>query len=95
MNGRLSGLARRRRRVAIDAAMVIVIVVLIVQMWLLTATLEAYLAGHHDVVLPAFVASCVLFGVCALLYRLVLSVDRLTEPEEQTGTARPGPWQIP
>ena len=36
----LSNPARRRRRVAIDAAMVMIILVLMVQMWLLTATLE-------------------------------------------------------
>ncbi len=44
--------ARRRRRVAIDAAMVMIILVLMVQMWLLTATLESYLAGHHGAALP-------------------------------------------
>ena len=47
----MSGLtspARRRRRVAIDAAMVFVIVLLMTQMWLLTATLESYLAGHRE-----------------------------------------------
>ena len=36
----MNPLERRRRRAAIDAAMACVIVLLIVQMWLLTATLE-------------------------------------------------------
>ena len=58
--------ARRRRRVAIDAAMVMVILVLMVQMWLLTATLESYLAGHHGVALPALLSSAALFAVCAV-----------------------------
>lgn len=68
---------RRRRRVAIDAVMTMVILVLMIQMWLLTATLESFLAGHHHVAMPAFLSSAALFGVCASLYRLVLRVDRM------------------
>jgi Na+-driven multidrug efflux pump len=91
----LSNPARKRRRVAIDAAMLLVIIVLMVQMWLLTATLESYLAGHHDVALPGFVSSFVLFGICAFLYWLVLRIDRMKEKEQVSeGTARPGPWKI-
>jgi hypothetical protein len=91
----LSNPARRRRRVAIDAAMAMVILVLMVQMWLLTATLESYLAGHHGVAVPALISSLVLFGVCVFLYRLVLRIDRLQEtPEEGTTGLPPGPWQV-
>ena len=91
---RPSGPARRRRRVAIDAAMVMVILVLMVQMWLLTATLESYLAGHRDVALPGLLASVTLFGVCVFLYRLVLKVDRLPEREEAPHRHDPGPWRV-
>lgn len=91
---RLSSPARRRRRVAIDAAMVLVILVLMVQMWLLTATLESYLAGHHAVALPAFVSSLVLFAVCAFLYRLVLKIDKLPERDEPQQRHGPGPWRV-
>ena len=91
---RLTSPARRRRRVAIDAAMVIVILVLMVQMWLLTATLESYLAGHHDVAMPAFFSSLVLFALCAFLYRLVLKIDRLPEREETVRRHGPGPWHV-
>ena len=91
---RLSGPARRRRRVAIDAAMALVILVLMVQMWLLTATLESYLAGHHGVALPAFLASLGLFAVCAFLYRLVLKVDRMVEREDGATRHGPGPWRV-
>lgn len=84
--------ARRRRRVAIDAAMFFVIVLLMVQMWLLTAALESYLAGHAEVALPAFLASLALFGACAGLYGLVIRLDRAPEPDEQPGGS--GPWVI-
>lgn len=95
MNG-LSNPARRRRRVAIDAAMIMVILVLMVQMWLLTATLESYLAGHHDAALPGFIVSIVLFAVCTFLYRLVLRIDRMKEREQAPAPEgpRPGPWSI-
>ena len=90
----LSNPARRRRRVAIDAAMVLVIIVLMVQMWLLTATLESYLAGHHGVALPGFASSVVLFAVCLFLYWLVLRIDRIKEKEQASEGPRPGPWRI-
>ena len=90
----LSNPARRRRRVAIDAAMVMVILVLMVQMWLLTATLESYLAGHRGVALPGLLLSLGLFGVCAFLYRMVLRIDRVKEREQASEGPRPGPWRI-
>jgi hypothetical protein len=79
--------------VAIDAAMAMVIMVLMVQMWLLTATLESYLAGHHGVALPGLLLSIGLFGVCAFLYRMVLRIDRMKEREQVEG-GRHGPWRI-
>jgi hypothetical protein len=91
---RVPGLARRRRRVAVDAAMALVILILMVQMWLLTATLESYLAGHHHVALPALVSSAVLFGVCFFLYRLVLRIDRMPERDDLPRTSGAGPWRI-
>jgi polyferredoxin len=91
----LSSPARRRRRVAIDAAMVLVILVLVVQMWLLTATLESFLAGHAGVALPAWLSSLALFGICVLLYRLVVRLDRMPEPADaQQRPGGAGPWRI-
>lgn len=68
--------ARERRRTVIDAAMIFVVILLVTQMWLLTATLESYLAGHSDVALPAMIASAVLFAGCFGLYRFVEAIDR-------------------
>jgi Na+-driven multidrug efflux pump len=90
----LASPARRRRGVAIDAVMALVILVLMVQMWLLTATLESYLAGHTGVALPALLSSLGLFGVCLFLYRLVLRIDRLPEREDARQRHGPGPWRI-
>ena len=47
-----SPLTRPRALTAIDGALALVAVLLVVQMWLLTATLETYLAGHHEAAVP-------------------------------------------
>ncbi len=84
--------ARQRRRVAVDAATIFVIVLLMVQMWLLTATLESYLAGHHDVAFPGMLLSGVLFVGSLAIYRFLLRLDREPEPEEHKPGS--GPWNI-
>ena len=77
---------------AIDAALVLVIILLMTQMWLLTATLESYLAGHRDAALPGLLISAVLFAACFGLYRLIVRLDRAPEPEEEPHGL--GPWDI-
>ncbi len=89
---RIADPARKRRRVAIDATMFFVIVPLMVQMWLLTAALESFLAGHAEVALPAFLASLALFAACAALYMLVMRLDRARDPDERPSHS--GPWSI-
>jgi hypothetical protein len=44
-------------------------------MWLLWATLEAYLAGHHETAVPGAVVSGILFAACFALYLFVERVD--------------------
>ena len=70
--------ADRRGMIAIDGANALIVVFLIVQMWLLTAALEATLGGRHETALPAAIASGVLFGGCALLFRFGTRLDRQT-----------------
>jgi len=65
----------KRGLTAIDGALALIALLLIVQMWLLTATLELYLAGHQEVVLPAAIISGVLFFICAALYFFVSQID--------------------
>jgi protein-S-isoprenylcysteine O-methyltransferase Ste14 len=86
-------LERRRRRAAIDAAMACVIVLLTVQMWLLTATLESFLAGHRGVAGVAFAVSACLFLLCGGLYLLVVRLDRSRAPDEPARAAE-GPWRM-
>ena len=89
----MNPLERRRRRAAIDAAMACVVVLLIVQMWLLTATLESYLAGHHHVAGIAFAVSAALFLACGGFYLLVIRLDRARTPDEPP-RSEAGPWRM-
>ena len=67
---------RKQAIVAIDAALALIAVLLIVQMWLLSATLESYLRGRPGVVLPAAIVSGVLFLACLALGWFAARVDR-------------------
>ena len=67
---------QRRGLVAIDAAMALIVILLVVQIWLLSATLEAYLAGHGGAVLPAAIFSGLLFSACLALNFFVDRIDR-------------------
>jgi hypothetical protein len=66
---------QNRGLTAIDVAMVLVVVLLIVQIWLLSATLEAYLAGHREAAVPGAIISAILFLACLGLYLFVDRID--------------------
>lgn len=68
--------SQRKALVVLDAAMALMVVLLLVQMWLLSATLDTYLAGHVDAALPGALVSGGLFVVCAGIYILVVRLDR-------------------
>jgi len=79
-------LFRERGMTVMDAAIALDVILLIVQMWVLTASLEAYLAGHTGVALPAALVSGALLLGCWLLYLFVLRVDR--ESREDSPVSR-------
>ena len=66
---------QKRGLTAIDGAMVLIVILLIVQIWLLSATLESYLAGHREAALPGAIISGILFAACLSLYRFVDRID--------------------
>jgi hypothetical protein len=68
--------AARRGLTAIDGALALIVLVLVVQMWLLTATLEMVLAGHAEAAFPAALVSAVLFLATLALGLFVRRVDR-------------------
>ena len=68
-------LPQSRGLTAINGAMALIILLLIIQVWLLSATLEAFLAGHHETALPAAIVSGLMFLACLGLYLFVDRVD--------------------
>lgn len=61
---------------AIGGAMALIVVLLVIQVWLLTATLEAYLAGNPDAAVPAAIFSGLIFLCCFVLYGFIERVDQ-------------------
>ncbi|HEV8240141.1 MAG TPA: DUF6755 family protein [Thermoanaerobaculia bacterium] len=70
---------RRRELTAIDGALALLAVLLVVQIWLLTAALEAFLGGHRGVALPAAVVSGLLFAACCGLFLFIRGLDRASQ----------------
>jgi hypothetical protein len=66
----------RRRITALDGVAALLILLLTVQVWLLSATLDAYLAGHSDAALPGAISSGIIFTSAAGLYWFVRRIDR-------------------
>jgi Cu/Ag efflux pump CusA len=67
---------RQRALTAISGAVALVIVLLMVQIWLLTSTLESFLAGHRETAVPAALISGLLFLASMGIYLLVDRLDR-------------------
>lgn len=61
---------------AIDAVTALLVILLVIQMWLLSATLDAYLAGHAETALAGAIASGILCAACFALYFFIRRVDR-------------------
>lgn len=67
----------RRQRLTIVQGMTCFILVLVVcQLWLITATVNAFLGGDDSVVVPAAVASLLCLGLNVGLLRYLLGLDR-------------------
>ncbi len=68
--------ARKRAARAMDGAMLLIFILLVLQVWLLMASVESWLAGHRQVVLPAMLLSGSLFAGCVGLLALARRTDR-------------------
>ena len=58
-----SRFVRSQRLTIVAGILVVVLVLVVLQLWLLTATMEAYLGGDDTIVLPAALASLACFGL--------------------------------
>ena len=72
---------QRRGLTAIDAITALIVILLVVQIWLLSATLDAYLAGYPETALPGAIVSGTLCAGCFAMYAFVRRVDRGSRPD--------------
>lgn len=72
-------LTREQRATIIYGILYLVAMLLVLQLWLLTATMNAYLGGDESVIWPAALASLVCFGFNASLIRYLYTLERPTE----------------
>ncbi len=68
--------SREQKTTIIYGILCIVMVIVILQLWLLTATMNAYLGGDYSVILPAAIVSLVCFILNAGLLRYLFAMDR-------------------
>ena len=76
MTGRTSRFARSQRGTIVTGILSIVLVLVILQLWLLTATMNAYLGGGSGVVGPAALASLLCLALNLGLLRYLYILDR-------------------
>jgi hypothetical protein len=69
-------LSREERVTVIYGFLCIVVILVILQLWLLTATMNAYLGGDERVIWPAAMASLACFGLNAGLLWYLVRLDR-------------------
>lgn len=55
--GRPPRASRGQRMTIVNGILVFVVLIVVLQLWLLTATMNAFLGGDHAIVLPAALAS--------------------------------------
>lgn len=68
--------SRDQRTTIIYGMLAFVILIVVLQLWLLTATMNAYLGGDTGVVVPAAVVSLVGCGLNVGLLRYVRRIER-------------------
>lgn len=64
--------------VIIQGILCFVFVIDILQLWLITATMNSYLGGDSGVPIPAFIASAVCLALNFGLLRFLYALDRRT-----------------
>jgi multidrug resistance efflux pump len=68
--------SREQRLTIVYGILCIVLVIVILQLWLLIATMNAYLGGDQSVIVPAALVSLLAFGLNVGLLRYLWAMDR-------------------
>lgn len=68
--------SRAQRTTIVNGILAIVLLIVILQLWLLVATMNAYLGGDEGVIWPAALASLVCFVLALGLLRYLYTIER-------------------
>lgn len=68
--------SRQQKLTIIYGILCIVALIVVLQLWLLTATMNAYLAGEETVIIPAAIASIVCLGLNSGLLWYLYQMER-------------------
>jgi len=71
-----------QRTQAISVLMIFVIILFLLQLWLLTISMEQFLGGENRLAMPTFLASLGCFGINLWLLRYVNGIDAVRGKEE-------------
>jgi hypothetical protein len=71
-----SRFARHQKTTILSGVLCFVMILVILQLWLLTATMNAYLGGDRSVLVPAALASMACLGLNVGLLRYVYALER-------------------
>jgi hypothetical protein len=67
---------REQRTTIVYGMLAFVLMLVVLQLWLLTSTMNAYLGGDESVIWPAALASLACLGLNAGLLRYLYRIDR-------------------
>jgi hypothetical protein len=73
---RRSRFARGQRMTIVTGILVLVVIIVILQLWLLTATMNAYLGGDYSILWPAALASLICLGLNIGLLWYLFALER-------------------
>jgi len=68
--------SRAQRTPIVQGMLAFVLMLVVLQLWLLTATMNAYLGGDDSIVWPAALASLACFGLNAGLLRYLRRLEK-------------------
>ena len=68
--------SRQQKTTIVFGILSIVVMVVVLQLWLLTATMNAFLAGQERVIVPAAIASIICFALNGGLLTYVYRMER-------------------
>lgn len=68
-------MTRQQKTTIVYGILSVVLILVVLQLWLLTATMNAYLGGDDSVIWPAAAASLICFGLNAGLLRYLYIME--------------------